>query len=162
MTMDLFEGLSEAKLFENGVFLQPDHDYKIKVDRLLVKKARKGFNAFIMEGTILSSTSDKDPVGAKRSWLQKMEPTETAWPALKGFFYALLGYSFNSDKEFLAANVDPQLKALANSAVQDAGDKPQPFKGRTIGVRTSGIITKAAQKPFTRHDFYPTDVKLGG
>lgn len=159
---ELFAGLSDAKLFENGVFLQPDHDYKMKVERLLVKKARKGFNAFILEGTILSSTSDKDPVGSKRSWLQKMEPEETAWPAIKGFFYALLGYNYAEDKAFLLANVDPQLNALAKSAIEDSGPKPQPFKGRTVGVRTTGTITKAAQKPFTRHDFYPTDVKLGG
>jgi hypothetical protein len=152
-----FDGIGNAKVFENGVFLQADNEYKLQVDRMLVKKARKGYNLFIMEATVLTSTSDKDPVGSKRSWVQKLDDADTAEPAMKAYMYALLGYSWPQDKDFLKAQVDPQLTKLTENGVSEAN----PFKGRSIGVRTVNTTTKAKCLPFTRHDFYATDSKLG-
>lgn len=154
--MGFFDTIGSAKVFENGVFLQADGNYKLRVDRMLVKKARKGYNLFILEGDVLETTNDKDPVGSKRSWVQKLDDADIAEPAMKAYMYALLGYSWASDKEFLKAQVDPQLTKLTEAGISDVN----PFKGRTVGVRTVNTITKAKGQTFIRHDFYATDNKL--
>ena len=156
--MGFFDTIGAAKVFENGVTLQPDNEYKLEVQRMLVKKARKGYNLFILEAKVLTSTSDKDPVGSQRAWIQKLDDADTAEPAMKAYMYALLGYEWSRDKEFLKAQVDPQLTALTEAGVSDAN----PYKGRQIGVRTVGTTTKGKGLPFTRHDFSACDSKLGG
>lgn len=160
--MGVLDGLNAAPMFENGQFLTADNRYLLEVQRLLVKNTRKSGMCFIAECTVLQSTCDKDPVGAKRSWLQKLSPADVAFPALKGFMYALLGYDFTgADKEFCIKNIDPELTKDDGKGIVDVGTSTaNPFKGRKIAVDTVGITTVGKGLPFTRHNWQPADTKL--
>lgn len=161
--MGILDGLNTAPMFENGQFLTPNNHYELEVQRLLVKNTRKSGMCFIMEGTVLASTCDKDPIGSKRTWIQKLSPADVAFPALKGFMYALLGYDFNgADKAFCVTNIDPELTKDDDKGIVNVGTSAaNPFKGRKIGVDTVGITTVSKGLPFTRHNWLPLDKKLG-
>ena len=154
--MGIFDGLNTAKLYENGTYLSDDFNGKLRVEKILVKDTRAGFKGFIVECTVTETNNEKDSIGSKRSWFQKMNPAETAWPAIKGFMYAMLGYDYSKDKEFITSTIEPQLDKLTDGAISDK----QPFTGRIVAVQTQGITTKTNQKHFTRHNFYPADKKV--
>ena len=159
----ILDGLNDAKVFEQGQFLSPDAHYELQVDKILAKKTRKSGTCFIVEATVLKSTSEKDPVGSKRTWLQKLDPVDVAFPAIKSFMYALLGYNFQGvDKEFCVKNIDPQLTKEDGTGLTDqALSDKQPFKGRKVGVDTVQVKTVGKGLNFTRHNFFPIDAKLG-
>lgn len=160
--MGILDGLNDAKVYETGVFLQPDNKYKLRVEKILEKKTRKSGMCWIVETTVLESTCVKDGVGDKRTWLQKMDDAEIAFPAIKQFMYALLGYTWANDKEFIKLHIDPRLSLKDGSGLADqATTDANPFKGRVIGCDTIGTTTKGKGLKFTRHDFYPADTKLG-
>lgn len=146
-----------AKMFETGIYLQPGGLYEAKVSKLLVKNTRKGKRLFICEMVITKSSNEKDPVGAKRSWTQDMA-ADAAWSSIKGFMYALLGFNWDTDKEYINAK-DPtgaKIESIAEEAVGDTN----PLKDRPFAVQTVGTITKVSKQPFTRHDFTPKSAKL--
>lgn len=166
--MGILDGLNEAKVFETGTFFETPEEhngfsYEVDVERILVKKTRKSGMCFIVETRVTASNSAKDPVGSRRTWLQKLEPSETAFPAVKSFMYALLGYNFaGEDKEFCIKQIDPQLSKPDGTGITDAAlSAAQPFAKRHMKLETLGIITVEKKKLFTRHNWQPNDTKVG-
>lgn len=155
-----FAGLRDKNIHENGQYLEAGGRYKLEVQKIILKETRKSGKGFIVECTVLESSNlDKDPVGAKRSWFQSMKDLDVAFPAIKAFLYAVLGYDYGDpkQKEYLKAKVDPVIETITFEACDETKN---PFKGRTVGVETTAKITKEKKQNFTRHDFFPTDSRV--
>lgn len=155
-----FAGLRNANIFETGQYLAADGRYLLQIEKIILKETRKSGKGFIVECTVVeTSNEEKDPVGAKRSWFQSMKDLDVAFPAIKAFLYAALGYDYSKkeDKEYLKAKVEPIIDTVTFQACDETRN---PFKGRKVGVETTAKVTKEKKQNFTRHDFFPADSKI--
>jgi hypothetical protein len=146
-----FDGIEDAQVFERGSFFPPDAVFYLKVHRMLVKGTRKSGPAFIAEFEVLYSTHPDVNVGAKKSWFQKLTDKEVAFPAIKEFMGALLGYSPDEKEEW--KTFSGQLREILNEAGGFEGKaEDHPLHGETVKVSTWQKKTQN-DKDFTVHDW---------
>lgn len=142
-----FAGLVTGKVSGSGTYLSPGFDGDLVIDRLEWKEElNEGGSALIVEMTILSSNSEKDPVGAKRSWFQKKNKSFDG--AVLEFLYAVLKCDWKNDED--TAN---QIRANSPSLML-AGLKGE-FVGQRIHCVTRHKLTKENRKDFTQHVWSP-------
>jgi len=155
-----FAGLREKGIYENGQYLEAGGRYELEIQKIILKETRRSGKGFIVECAVTkSSNEEKDPVGAKRSWFQSMKDLDVAFPAIKAFLYAALGYDYSDpkQKEYLRAKVDPVIETITFEACDESKN---PMRGRKVGVETTAKITKEKKQNFTRHDFFPVDSRI--
>ncbi len=152
--MSAFAGMRNAKMYETGTPLTTGK-YRLEITRCLLKKTRSKGLAFIAEFTVkASSDTTKHPIGAKRSWYQSMQDLDVAHGSLKIFAAAVLGFDPMTQKEEIAAKVDPEIESVMD-AVCDEGPNGNVFKGRFVDVECVMTKTKKENKDFTRHNWTP-------
>ena len=134
--LNIFAGVRNAKTSERGAFLKPGQ-YKVQINRVVNKRTRKNYDAFIVEFNILESQYAKkkaeavaalgdrayDPAtleltlpsqaGASASWFQSLADIDIGFGSLKSFAAGLLGCR-SEDQEFLEA-VERFLSEAVNS-----------------------------------------------
>lgn len=147
-----FDGIEDADIFERGKYLNPGFEYGLEVQKILVKDTRKSGKAFIVEFKVLESNDPDTKVGVKRTWFQKMIDKDIAFPAIKEFMAALLGYAPQDKERWDRFNklISPTLKA-AIKEYENIEDSP--LFGTTVWVETSSKLTKEKQQDFTVHDW---------
>ena len=106
--MSYADTISKSQTFDYGAYLDVG-EYEAEVTKMLFKKSPQKGDVFIAE-LKLTHTSDekKHPLGAKRSWVQKMADTTVSGPAMKSFIYAALGAVSPEQR----AAVDPKIGAI--------------------------------------------------
>lgn len=155
-----FSGIDRADTFERGKYFPPDGTFYLRLQKTLVKGTRKSGSAFIAEFEVLGSTLEEDcPAGSKRSWFQKLVDKDVAFPALKEFMAALLGYT-KSDKDEWKA-FEAKLQDILDEATDFEGKtEDHPLHGMTIKVTTWQKTTNNG-KEFTVHDWEIWDEEDG-
>lgn len=157
--LDKLDGLAGAKLYETGTYLQMDKElgasahFVLEVDRIVTKDTRKSGAGFIIETRVLSSSDpETDPVGSRRTVFIKMQDLDVALPNIKAFAYSVLGLDpRNPDhRTAIKEKIDPVIVPLVKGFCDE--DK-NPMRGKKFAVDTEVILTKQAQKKFTRHNF---------
>lgn len=147
--MGIFDGMKDAKVFENGRKLPPG-DHVVKILECLVRQsAQHGNQMFICEYELLSSTSPEAQVGGKYSWVQHLKDINVAKSALKQFVLAVMQADEQRNKEHF-----DQCVAACEAQGQAAIDKGA-FNGCYVRVSTNKTITAKAKQEFNRHTFYP-------
>lgn len=154
MTMNPFSGLKTAKMFDNGEYLEPG-EYEAQLTDVLWKKVEEGYNALIVEFTLLSSTNEKHPAGKKRSWFQKENKSFTS--AALEFVVAACGYDRKDpkDKEIIDAKIQPVADDILLKAVTSG-----VLRGRKVRIVVTHKLTKENKKDFHRYAWAPADAKL--
>lgn len=175
--MGAFSGLREAKMFERGTPLtakkvgpnpaytkdKPEGDsnepclwaestFDLEIEKCLLKKTRKSGMGFIVEMRVTGTSPDPvaHPVGAKRSWFQKMEDADVAFGAIKQFAAAVSGVNPN-DKEAVKRDVEPHVEDLMDKACDEGVNALKGSKVRCT------VLHKRTQKnfEFSQHNFEP-------
>ncbi len=144
-----FDGIDEADIFEKGQYLPAGGKFRLKVHKMLVKKTRKSGPGFIAEFTVVESSLPEVTVGGKRTWFQKLNDKEVAYPAIMEFMGAVLQYDPNNKAEW--QEFKGKLKPIINEAANYEGSAEEhPLHGSLVDVETH---TKTTQndKEFTVH-----------
>jgi hypothetical protein len=151
--MSAFSGIKDAKLFERGRFFAPNFAGVVEVERTISKNALRAGPSFIVEVRVLESNKpDEHPVGSKGTWFQKLTDKVVAFPSIKGWAAAVLGYETPKEVE---EELSPILEDVLDSAVKnpDSSDpKLNPFVGRKVALVTTQVKTQRGLD-FTRHDW---------
>jgi hypothetical protein len=146
-----FSGIENAQTFERGKFFPPDGTFYLKVDKTLVKQTRKSGAGFIAEFIVLGSTHSDVNAGDKRSWFQKMADKDVAFPAIKEFMGALLGFSKDDKDEWKV--FESKITGFLKEATDYEGKaEDHPLHGMTIKLTTWNKLTNNG-KDFTVHDW---------
>lgn len=152
----LFAGFEGAEVFGKGQFFGADFEGLVRP--VLIKANTAGFNgaSFVVELEIVQSNGKRDasgneidPVGAKRSWVVMMNPTnKNAFGDIKGFVLALLGYDPSKagkpqDHPELHRQAGIAVKAACDEAfARSQGIDPRMFLGRLVALSTFVKATK--------------------
>jgi hypothetical protein len=147
--MGLFAGVDKAKMTTK---LPPltQGKYRLKIEKCqMIKVFKTGGNAFISEFEVVKSDTAAHPVGSKRSWYQKMEPSEIALGSLKQFAASFLGVD-PRDPTKVDAEISPTLEKDLEAAVGPGNG----FAGLVSDVQVDAVKTKE-NKDFNRHSWIP-------
>jgi hypothetical protein len=147
--MGIFDGLKQAKVFENGRKLPPgDHVVKIeKCDE--ARSSRSGNGLYIVEYIAVKSNNPDVEIGAKYSWVQDCKDLNVAQSAIKQFVFAVMKVDKVKDLETYN-KVEANCETIAAATVAK-----QYFKDKLVAVSTDKIRTKNNQD-FLRHQFRAT------
>lgn len=161
----MFAGMEKAQIFGKGQYFS-EGDFLVRTKSMKVNDGHNGL-CFIAEFEVLQSTSAKDPVGATRSWVVKMGPTnKNAFSDIKSLIFALTG---KDPKQVGQPEENPALHAEAANLVKAACDPEYAkkvgiaadvFVGIEVGLHTFLKPTRPSpQKPeggvFTVHSWTP-------
>lgn len=165
MTMN-FPGLNNAPVFEKGNPLKPG-TFDLEITQVVSKKTQKKGDALIVEFVILNSYGHPEhKAGDKVSWFQKLVDTNIAYPAIKAFLIATLGYDYRNQKAEVDAKIAPNLEGILTEAIAAGNTKQKGLNGFRVHVSTFHKETqpKPVQTPegvkmqtgqFTVHDWSP-------
>lgn len=159
--MGLFDGVGDAKLYENGVYLTPGGVYELEVKNILLKKTRKSGLGFIVEFKILSvegsAAEDQHAPGSKATWFQKMADTEVAFPSIKRLFIAMLQIDEKDEVAMAEFNdeIDQLLEESTSWTPTNKNDE-HPLAGYRVRVETYTKKT-ARGADFTAHVWSPSE-----
>lgn len=141
MTMQ-FPGLNNAPVFEKGNPLKPG-TFDLEVVQVISKKTNKIGDALIVEFKILNNYGHPDhKIGDKVSWFQKLIDTNVAFPAIKAFLIATLGYDYRNQKAEVDAKIAPNLEGLLIEAIQAGNTPGKGLNGSKVHVSTFHKETK--------------------
>lgn len=151
--MGMFDGLKNAKVFEQGEKL-PEGTHLVKIEKVESKKSnRNGQPLYIVEYICLWTDAPYDAVtgkgaklGKRYSWVQDFKDTNVALPQLKQFFFAILGVSPEKNRAEYDA-VEAKIEEIAEASVSQGY-----LNGQVVEVTTKGVKTKSGQD-FLRHTF---------
>ena len=143
-----FQGLNNAQTFEKGVPLTPGL-YTAEIKKVLAKTSRQSGDLLIVELGITETSNDAHPKGSKRSWIQKLQNPDVAFPAVLAWLYAASGVDHQKDPA--AAE---QIRGAAVDLMDKACSDGQPFTGRKVKIQVDQVMTKK-NTPFTRYTFSP-------
>ncbi len=147
--MGLWDGLSKAEVFENGVYLGPGI-FDCEIVRCLVKDSQKSGMGFIAELEILQSSNPEHPAGVKRTWWQGMKNKNVAFGAIKDFMLQIFCLPNVKERE---TDFDPYLEAFMDRAT----GAENVLSGMFVHVECTMIKTREKQLDFTKHDWSPFD-----
>lgn len=116
---DLFQGIETVVPGNTGGTPLTEGDYLLRIEDVIFLNTQMKGDAFIVEYTIVESSSPKEPVGAKRSWYQSMTNRPVAMGEIVKFMYAALGYEQKRDEARIATEVTPNIKAWTNAACKE-------------------------------------------
>lgn len=172
---NMFSGLAIAKVSERGAFCTPGL-YKVQIKKVILKRTRKGYDAFIVEFSVLESNhttaktaaiqafGDKpydaasldkslpNKPGSTASWFQSLSDKDIGFGALKGFAASVTGQQ-PEDPEFCG-----QVEKFLESACSPV-DKA--LEGWICPLEVVEIKTKAGT-PFSLYKWGMTENGLGG
>lgn len=151
--MGMFDGLKDAKVFEQGEKL-PEGTHLVKIDKIESKKSnRNGAALYIVEYVCLwtdapfsEATQKGAKIGKRYSWVQDFKDLNVALPQLKQFITAVLRVSPEKNREDYDKVVN-QIEAIAEASVSQGY-----FNGQIVEVTTKSVKTKSGQD-FLRHTF---------
>ncbi len=165
-TANLFAGLSNATVFENGEFFKAGFIGTLRINKCLCKDTRAAGLAFIVEFEVMSSnnlvTPGPDnpamlpdaPVGASRTWFQGMKDMAIALPACLEFYSTVLNVDLK------APNAMDLKKAIQDCAPRYYGQE-NALQSLFIDLETYNKQTKKNTN-FTRHSWSPFDYAAMG
>lgn len=142
-----FSGLSSAKTFERGQYLDPG-DYTLEIEKCFVKSTRSKGDAFIVEFKVLASTNEKHPVGASRNWYQGMRDKDIAFGAIKEFLAAVFKVDLKNEAQ--RKQLEAEIEKTAQAAVTE-----NALKGVKVAVSCFVKKTKEKGEDFTVHSWKP-------
>lgn len=138
--------LTTAPIFERGNFFKPGN-YKLKEQKSITKKTRKGASAWIVEFEVLESDNPAHAVGSRGAWYQDID-SDSGPSAINAWLMAMFGFS---DPNAFMAQYAQHIPAIMNAAEAQGYWHTQPGVG-TIGLATSKKWTKS-NRIFTVHDW---------
>lgn len=133
--MSYADQIKGAQVFDYGTYLDLG-EYEAEVTKLLMRRSPQKGDVFIAELKLTHTTDDKKhPIGAKRSWVQKMADTTVALPAVKSFIYAALGA------------VSPEARVAVDEKIGDLvrqieAGQDTILLGRTVHINVVPHVTK--------------------
>jgi hypothetical protein len=148
MSVNLFKGVGKAKISESGTYLQPGN-YLLEVQTTEYKRTEQKGDAFIATCKVVGSDNENVPIGSEASWYQGLTNQVVAWPALKGFTYAVCGLDSKLTPQGEIEEFDGQIEAMLEKAVAQGG---RMFQGKRIRCEVKLIKTKEG-KDFSKHTF---------
>ena len=123
--------------------------HKVRIDSVKFKPSEKKKNKywFIVEFTLLASTSSQAEVGEEYSWSHDLTNEFFGMANAKQFLAAACGFDPAS----------PQAHGLTTADLQEAVDDEQPLRGRVAKVHVKPKVTEGTSKenPFPVHDWSP-------
>lgn len=137
-----FAGIKDAKASLGGNYLPPGGNFVLRCSALKMHDGHKGL-CFISEWEVVESDVESVKPGSQASWVANI--TKHQKTAL-GNIKALLGALADIDPD----DVDEE---MAEAAVGDEN----PFGGELVRCQTTEILTKEAQRPFTKHLWSPAN-----
>jgi hypothetical protein len=143
-------GFKQAQTYDQGKYLDPGQ-YKAEIVKTLVKDSRGSGTLFIAELRILESNHAEHSPGSKRSWVQKMQDKDIAFPAIKEFAMAVMGVSKNDTAA--VSEFNEQCETLLDAAINE-----NLFEGYTVAIECFHKETKKGNT-FTVHQWYPWSVE---
>lgn len=150
--MGSFNGLGKAPTFERGKYLPGGFKGNLQCKRTIEKDTRRSGKAFIVEFVVQTTNMpDEVPVGAKRTWFQKMVDMDVAFPAIKEWAIAMAGYTTDQKKE-VEEELEEGLDDLMNHAVENPAEND--FTDVVVYCETEQVTTQAGGD-FTRHTWAP-------
>ena len=150
--MGHFDGIEKTKIFGTGVYLQPDHLYKLKITKTQVIKTREKGDAFVADYEVLESDSAQDPVGSTRNlYVSLLKNKDTAFSNICQLLIAALGVDYSSPegKRLADAEIIPSAESLLNEATEK-----NTLAGKVIRCQTTSKLSKEG-KTYTRCVFSP-------
>jgi hypothetical protein len=160
MMDELFDGLEDAEIFQRGKYMAGGFEGVVEVKKTLVKQTRQRGPAFIVEMQVVETNMpEKHPVGGKSTWFQKLVNKDVAFPAIKAWVAACLGFEAHQKDaidETLDA-IDPETKLpMIRALIKEATNNPESneFVGVRLRLACEQVKTKE-NKDFTRYDFSP-------
>jgi hypothetical protein len=135
-----FAGMDSAKPMGNGQYVKGEGKFVVTTKRMWVNDGHKG-RFFIVEFSIDSSTSDKDPVGCTRSWAVPLtgERAKYSFGDIKNLIFALVG---QNPKDVGDPSENPALHSEATQLVMAACD---PAYAKKNGLDATLLIDQQVQ-----------------
>ncbi len=151
---NLFAGARDVKLFENGSYLTDGFVGVLEIERCLVKDTRASGTMYFAEMKIVESNLPNEPVGARRSWAQKMLDKQMAFANIKRFCMAASGIDpRDASKAEEIAQFDANCEQIMTESDHKHGNI---FGGVKIRVRTEKKAKKNKEgETFTLYTFEP-------
>jgi hypothetical protein len=143
--MSVFNEMADAQAQSRGIKIEEDGDFIVRVDAVKMEESNEDKTLlYVAEYTIVESSSDDNPHGAERSWVQRPEQRRnTDMGNIKVFVGSCEGI-----KEVNSAKMKPE---TFEASVSDA----QPYAGTILRLSTQMIITKGSKRPFCIHNWSP-------
>jgi hypothetical protein len=148
-----FAGMNGSTPFQNGAHFDGPGEYECTIAGVLLKDSvQKGAMIIVELEVITTSDPARHPIGAKRSWVQKLSNRVVAFPSLVGFVAAAYQYDAGIPEHAAAiqAQISPQSEALLEGALGGS------FTGKRIHVSSRFHMTKGPPpQQITILDFRP-------
>ena len=141
--MGAFDGLNDAKTFDQGNYLGPGN-YLLKVTKCLLKDSFASGTCFVTEFEVLESDNPEHKPGSSGSWVQKMTPKDISLPAIKSFIYAVAG-----------ADTPDERAAIPCQEVADAAVEKGALNGSLVRAEVIKKTTVKNKKEITIPIFRP-------
>jgi hypothetical protein len=154
--MGIWDGIEKAEITKRGVYLQPGHEYTLRIKKCDLIETRDKGDAYVVDFEVVESTCDKDPPGQERNWYQSTRDKNVFLGAVKGFLAAVYGYDLSTMEDRFDRELAPALAAIAHGSQVEHGNT---LAGQLVKVRTKQIITEKKKQEFTRHDWFPYQVR---
>ena len=146
--MGRFSSLANVRTNQGGLYFLAG-DYDVELDEVKLIDTRKGQEAFIISGKVLTSTNPDRAPGCKPSQVMvlKTEILETVMSNIKQFAGAALGIEDPDDYE---PEEGKTLEEFWDETLEAIVSDEQPLKGVKIHLNVSMIKTREG-KDFSKH-----------
>lgn len=146
--MGLFRNVGAADVNFGGKYFDEDCAFIVRVEKCITKKSRKKEDLFIVECTVVETTSEKNAVGSRASQVIKL--SQDAAPGnVKAVVAAMNG--LNPDvKDELDSVPEDDWETLCDYMVS----RDNPAKGVYMALATTLLKTKDGGD-FTKHNWTP-------
>lgn len=152
MESSIWDGIESAEIYERGNYVKPGFVGIVEVVRTIAKDTLKSGKAFIVEMRVLETNLPEHPVGSKVTWYQGMNNKLTAFPAIKIWAAACVGY-----EAYQKADIEREVSPVIRELMKISTDNPDKndFVGTKLILRTTQTKTKEKGLDFTVYDFHP-------
>ncbi len=151
MPKNYFNGLRDAKVTQRLPFMDPNHMYKLKLEKTHVIETRDKGDAFIAEFEVLATTSPNHKVGTRVGYFQSLLKKDIAFANIKLLLYSCLGLDYSSEADQAKIQeVDKEIDAEMNKAVTE-----NHMAGAVLRCQTVERIGRDSKKPYTANNWLP-------
>lgn len=143
--MGLFDTINEATYSEGGVYIL-EGIYRLEVLSVISKRARAGYDCFIVEVRVIESSNKERLPNSICSWMVKLPPpSDKESPAM------------GNVKQFLATAIGCDMSQINPQIAEAAVSTDNPLKGKILRANATNIMTKR-NTPFTKVKWFSDNV----